>query len=127
MRGLLYGGSTLYLASLLDLLGAGQVVSVDITLAQVHQKVRQHPRVQLLEGSSVDPAIVAEIAGRCRSQRAMVILDSDHAESHVLAELDAYGPLVAPGLLFVVEDTNINGHPVLPDFGPGPYEAVRSS
>jgi cephalosporin hydroxylase len=123
--GVYCGGSTLYLASMLDLLGAGQVVSVDITLGPVDPKVRQHPRVQLVEGNSIDPAIVAEVAGRCRSQRTMVILDSDHAESHVLAELDAYGPLVAPGCYLVVEDTNINGHPVLPDFGPGPYEAVR--
>jgi cephalosporin hydroxylase len=46
--GVYCGGSTLYLASMLDLLGAGHVVSVDITLGPVHQKVRQHPRVQLV-------------------------------------------------------------------------------
>jgi cephalosporin hydroxylase len=123
--GVLYGGSTLYVAGVLDLLGAGQIVSVDINLAHVHPQVGQHPRVRLLEGSSVDPAIVGEIADWCRSRRTMVILDSDHAEPHVLAELRAYGPLVAPGCYLIVEDTNINGHPVFPDFGPGPYEAVR--
>jgi cephalosporin hydroxylase len=123
--GVLYGGSTLYLASVLDLLGAGEVLGVDITLVHVHPRVSRHPRVRLLEGNSVDPAIVREVAARCRSRRPMVILDADHAKPHVLAELRAYGSLVAPGCYLVVEDTNINGHPVFPDYGPGPYEAVR--
>jgi cephalosporin hydroxylase len=55
----------------------------------------------------------------------MVILDADHAEPHVLAGLRADGPLVEPGCYLIVEDPNINGHPVFADFGPGPYEAMR--
>jgi cephalosporin hydroxylase len=123
--GVYAGGTTLYLATLCDILGAGTVLGCDITLGHTTANVRAHPRIQLLEGSSTDPAIHAAIAAKCQGRRTMVILDSDHSYQHVLQELRLYAPLVAPECYLICEDTNVNGHPVLPDYGPGPHEAVQ--
>ena len=77
-------------------------------------------------GSSTDPAIVAQVRAAAAGKRVMVILDSDHAAAHVAGELEAYHDLVAVGCYLIVEDTNINGNPVRPDFGPGPMEALTA-
>jgi len=79
-----------------------------------------------LTGSSTDPQIVSTIRAQLSAtDRVMVILDSDHAQAHVRAELDVYAPLVTSGCYLIVEDTNVNGHPVYPLHGPGPMEAVN--
>ncbi len=123
--GTAFGGSAYFLGDVCELLGRGQVVSIDI-LALPDRP--EHPRVTYLTGSSTSPEIVAQVRSRLPADRAhgavLVILDSDHARDHVLAELRAYGQMVTVGSYIVVEDTNVNGHPVYPSFGPGPMEAV---
>jgi cephalosporin hydroxylase len=116
------GGSALFLAAMCEIVGRGQVVSVDIA-PRPGRPV--HPRVTYLTGSSTDEAILDQLRARARGRSpVMAILDSDHSREHVAAELSLYAPLVTVGSYLVVEDTNVNGHPVLPEFGPGPREAV---
>ena len=117
------GGSALYFASMFDLIGRGRVITVDI---KRRPKLPDHPRITYLTGSSVSDEILAQIRGMIQpGERVMVTLDSDHRKEHVLQELRRYGPLVTQGSYLVVADTNVNGHPVDPDFGPGPMEAVE--
>ena len=115
------GGSARYLAGICDLLGHGRIVTVDVV---THPGRPDHDRITYLVGSSTSDEVVARIAGLAgEAERVMVILDSDHARDHVLREA-LYAPLVSPGCYLVVEDTNVNGHPVVPGFGPVPMEAV---
>jgi cephalosporin hydroxylase len=118
------GGSAFFFASVFDLLDHGNVVTVDIVAAG---ELPEHARITYLTGSSTAEEIVQRVRDLVGDgKRAMVVLDSDHARDHVLAELRLYADLVAPGCYMVVEDTNINGHPVYDDFGPGPMEAVTA-
>jgi cephalosporin hydroxylase len=118
-----HGGSALFMASVCDALGHGRVITIDTNPGD---PLPEHPRVLHLRGSSVAPDILATVREHTREARGvMVILDADHSRVHVLEELAAYSEVVTVGQYLVVEDTNINGHPVLPDHGPGPAEAVQ--
>ena len=122
--GVLAGGSTYYLATLFDLIGIdGTVVGVDVDLSAVSPYIADHPRVELIEGSSTDPAVVATLRERAEGRRVMVDLDSDHRAEHVAGELRALAPLVTPQCYLVVEDTWF-GRTVRFDQGPGPAEAL---
>lgn len=123
-----HGGSAMYFA---DLLAAGVregcVVSVDVTHEDVHPLARAHPKIRLLLGDSAATetvGMIRRVIPDNRSHAMLLILDSDHAAKHVLRELNILVPLLRPGDYLIVEDTIVNGHPVRPDFGPGPLEAV---
>jgi cephalosporin hydroxylase len=116
------GGSALFFAHLFDLLGHGRVITIDL---QLRGRV-EHDRVTHLEGDALSPGILSKVeAAVASARRVLVVLDDDHSAAHVLKELNAYGRFVTPGSYLVVEDTNVNGHPVFPEHGPGPMEAVR--
>lgn len=122
--GTAHGGSALYLASILDLVGNGEVLTIDIDDKQYGWARPAHPRIKYLTASSVSDEAMAVARSAAAGKRVMVILDSDHRQAHVERELGLYSPLVSVGSYLIVEDTNINGHPVGSNFGPGPMEAV---
>jgi cephalosporin hydroxylase len=122
--GTAHGGSALFLATVCDAVGVGEILSIDIE----HRDGRpEHDRVTYLTGSSTAAETLAAVEQRALGKApVLVILDSDHSREHVLAELRHYADFVTPGSYLVVEDTNLNGHPVLPEYGVGPMEAVRA-
>ncbi|MDZ4654064.1 cephalosporin hydroxylase family protein [Bacillus cereus] len=121
--GTFHGGSALYLASMLDLIGKGHVLTIDIT-PQPNRP--SHNRITYLTASSVSvQAIQTIVSMRKPDDVILVILDSDHSKEHVSKELLLYKSIVTTGSYIIVEDTSINGNPLLPDWGPGPMEAVK--
>ncbi|MCU1496683.1 MAG: cmcI [Acidimicrobiales bacterium] len=114
--GVARGGSVILSSSLLELIGEGEVVAIDIDIrAHNRQAIEQHPlshRVTLVEGSSLDPAVIDQVRARAEGvERVMVVLDSNHTHDHVLAELEAYAPLVSSGQYLVVADTVVERIP----------------
>jgi cephalosporin hydroxylase len=123
--GVYVGGSAMLFASVLEALEIdGKVIAVDVDLSFVHNKVREHPRIELLEGSSTDPEIVSHIRAAAKGTRTMVDLDADHRAHHVLEELRTYSDLVSPDCYLIVEDSWFGGRPVREDAIPGPSEAL---
>lgn len=121
--GTFYGGSALYLASILDLIGKGHVLTIDI-FPQPNRP--SHDRITYLTASSVSVQAVQTILNmRKPDDVILVILDSDHSKEHVSKELLLYKSIVTKGSYLIVEDTSINGNPLSPDWGPGPMEAVE--
>lgn len=114
--GVAHGGSVVLSASMLQLLGKGSVVGIDIEIRAHNRKaIESHPmagRIRLIEGSSVAADVVAQVHQLAKqASTVLVILDSNHTHDHVLAELQAYGPLVTVGSYCVVFDTFVEDLP----------------
>ena len=117
------GGSALFLASICDLVGRGRILTIDV---EARPGRPNHPRIQYMTASSTSPSAVHAAKAAARDVASvLVVLDSDHSCQHVLNEMRLYADLVTKGSYMIVEDGNINGHPVLPAFGPGPTEAIN--
>jgi cephalosporin hydroxylase len=117
------GGSSLFFAQLMDLLGRGQVVTVDVS--KLHELT--HPRITYLIGDSTSEPVASEIRRRAAAAQGpvMVILDSDHSQQHVRRELERYAPLVTLGSYCLVQDGVIDTLPAFRSYRPGPLPAIE--
>jgi cephalosporin hydroxylase len=120
--GIAHGGSLIYYASLLELIGKGEVLGIDIDIREHNRKeIESHPmnkRIKMLQGSSVDGALVREVEKYAVGKKSvMVCLDSNHTHRHVLDELKFYSSFVTTGSYLVVFDTIVEDLPdnYLPD------------
>jgi cephalosporin hydroxylase len=136
--GIAHGGSIIFSASMMELLGnEGKVIAVDIDI-RAHNKVEieKHPmmkRITMLEGSSIDEKIVEKISNYSKGfKKVMVILDSNHSHDHVLRELELYSPLVSVDSYILLPDTFVEFFPKgyvkdRPwDVGNNPYTAMKA-
>lgn len=116
--GVMFGGATHFYASILDLVGHGQVIGIDVSLAKARGP--DNARIRYLEGSSTAPEMVEQVRGLVKGKRVLVIADSDHEKNHVLAEIRAYAPMVNVGGYFIVEDSlnDVMGYHPVPNEGP---------
>lgn len=118
------GGSARYYSQLFDLMGQGEIISIDVE--KLHRL--ELPRVRFLIGSSVSDEIVSAVQDRVQSCQGpvMVILDSDHSAAHVAKELEIYSPFVTPGSFLMVQDGVIDTTSAFKGSGrPGPLPAIR--
>jgi len=120
------GGTTLYLAHLLDLLDKGLVISVDIDHSNFKPR---HDRIITVTGDSAAPETVSEVFDHCRDGVVLVIHDGDHNRDQVLKNLNIYSALVSKGSYFIVEDGVVDLFRPGGSFGiyphGGPLEAVE--
>jgi cephalosporin hydroxylase len=127
--GTYHGGSALFFANVMRQIGEPfKVLSVDVYHGSLCPAARCDPDILFVKSRSTAPA-VAECIRRLKKEfpgKTFAILDSDHSMDHVLAEMRLLRPLLCVADYLVVEDSCVNGHPVLPGFGPGPYEAIKA-
>lgn len=133
--GVAHGGSLIFYASLFKAIGRGRVIGIDIEIRPHNRRaIEAHemkPLITLIEGSSTDPAIVGEVRSLIKpGETVLVLLDSNHTKAHVMAELEAYGPLVTRGSYIVATDgimKEVAGAPRTgPDWGwNNPLDAAR--
>jgi cephalosporin hydroxylase len=116
--GIAHGGSLIFYASMMELIGdEGVVVGIDVDIRKHNRSAienhRMFSRISMIEGSSVDEAVVEMVYRLAEGKRkVLVALDSNHTHEHVLRELQQYAPLVTKGSYIVVFDTIIESMPV---------------
>jgi len=115
--GIAHGGSLIFHASMLELIGGdGQVLGIDIDIREHNRvEIEKHTmfkRITMIEGSSIDDNIIRKVYDSAKDKKQiLVVLDSNHTHNHVLKELELYSKLVTKGSYLVVLDTIIEDMP----------------
>jgi len=114
--GIAHGGSLVYYASILELIGKGEVLGIDIDIREHNRlAIESHPmykRIKMIQGSAIEEGIVAQVKQHTTGKETiLVVLDSNHTHEHVLAELKMYSPFVSLNSYIVVYDTIVEKLP----------------
>lgn len=115
--GIAHGGSIIFYASILELLGKGEVLGIDIEIRPHNRKeIEKHPmfkRITMIEGDSISGVVLDQVRQKVKGKRTVLVcLDSNHTHDHVFNEMKSYSPFVTKGSYLIVFDTIIE---VLPD------------
>jgi cephalosporin hydroxylase len=136
--GIAHGGSLIYYASLLELIGKGEVLGIDIDIRKHNkEEIEKHPmykRIKMIEGSSIDKETISKVKEYAKGKEKIIVcLDSNHTHDHVLKELELYSPFVSLNSYIVVFDTIVE---FLPEgyfkqerpwgIGNNPYTSVKT-
>jgi cephalosporin hydroxylase len=119
-----YGGGTLFLAHLCDLLGKGRIIGLDLSHKNVPEDVKTHPRISFVEGDACQNFEYVEKM-ISKDDRVLIIEDSSHTYDNTLNVLRLYSRLIKLGDYFIVEDS-ICHHGLVVGPNPGPYEAIET-
>jgi len=108
--GIAHGGSLIFSASILELIGKGKVLGIDIDIRKHNRKqIEKHPlftRITMIEGSSIEKSVLQKVYALSKGmKKVMVLLDSNHTHEHVINELNLYSPMVSKGSYLIVFDT----------------------
>jgi cephalosporin hydroxylase len=114
--GVAHGGSIIFYASLMELIGKGEILGIDIDIRKHNRdEIEKHPmagRIKLIQGSSTSEEVLAQVSKIAQNKSSiMVCLDSNHTYQHVLRELELYGPFVSVDSYLVVFDTIVEELP----------------
>jgi len=114
--GIAHGGALIFSASILESIGKGYVLGVDVDIREHNrieiEKHKMYKRIRMIQGSSIDSKVTKRVYEFAKDKKQiMVFLDSDHTHQHVLKELKTYSPLVTKGSYLVVFDTIIEDMP----------------
>src|SRR5260221_1897952 len=114
--GIAHGGSLIYYASLLELIGKGEVLGIDIDIREHNRReIESHPmfkRIQMIQGSSISSEVIEQVKKQVKGKKAVLVsLDSNHTHEHVLNELNLYSSFVTPASYIIAFDTIVEDLP----------------